>query len=390
MVIGKAVVDAKRVNSTNEERKPVHPETASTPGTADWSAVASEPARRTVLVVDDRDSNVRQLRELLEEDGCRVVHARYGAEALEMLGKVPLDLIVLDRFLADMDGAEFCRRVRANHRTEMMPLFMLSGAHAVEHEVAAIGSGANAFLTRPFHPEVFSARVRSMLRHKAMVDRLEESEAILLALSQAVELRDPNTAGHCDRLAALGVAMGIAMGLPTSNLLALHRGGYLHDIGKIGMPDSVLFKKGPLNEEDWVMMRTHTIKGEAICQPVKGLGPVLPIIRSHHERWDGSGYPDGLAGRNIPLLARVLQFADIYDALTATRCYKAAMSPSDALGVMREETERGWHDPELMRIFLGIRHDAVREASESHAQGWEDLQVMQESLENLQASILHF
>jgi putative two-component system response regulator len=156
------------------------------------------------------------------------------------------------------------------------------------------------------------------------------------------------------------------------------------------MPDSVLFKKGPLNEMEWVMMRTHPAKGEAICRPMKCLNPVLPIIRSHHERWDGSGYPDGLAGHNIPLLARVLQFADIYDALTAARCYKVAMSPADSLRVMQQETDRGWHDPELMRLFLSLRHDTVREAAERNAEEWQDLQGMYESLENLRSSILRF
>src|SRR5262249_36003722 len=193
----------------------------------------------------------------------------------------------------------------------------------------------------------FAARVRSMLRHKAVVDRLEESETILLALAQAVELRDSSLAGHCDRLAALSVTMGMAMDLPSSHLLALHRGGYLHDIGKIGMPDALLFKAGPLDEAEWKLMRTHTIKGEAICRPMKSLSAVLPIIRNHHERWDGSGYPDGLAGKKIPLLARVLQMADVYEALTAKRSYKAALSPADALSVMQEETGRGWYGAEL-------------------------------------------
>ncbi len=345
-------------------------------------------SHHTVLVIDDVASSFGHLRDLLDRDGYRVLTAPNGVEALEMLGASPVDLIILDLSLPGMDGAEFCRRLRSNHGGGLIPVFMLSGGHEVEDEIAAIDSGADAFLVRPFHPEIFGARVRSMLRQKARVDRLEESETILLALAQAVELRDPGTAGHCDRLAALGVAMGMTMGLPSAHLLALHRGGYLHDIGKIGMPDSVLFKKGPLNDEEWVIMRTHTIKGEAICRPMKCLSPVLSIIRNHHERWDGSGYPDGLAGHNIPLLARVLQFADIYDALTAARCYKAAMGSADALRVLQEETDRGWHDPDLMRIFLSLRHDAVREASESNAASWQDLQVMHASLENLRTSIL--
>jgi putative two-component system response regulator len=355
-----------------------------------WIEKGWEPPQRSVLVIDDFDLNLETMRSLLERDGYGVVTARRGAEALEILGRSPVDLVILEMLLPDMDGVEFCRRIRANRRTELVPVLLLSGVQAIEQEIAGIGSGADSFLARPFHPEVLTARVRSMLRHKAMVDRLEESETILLALAQTVEQRDNKMAGHCERLAALGVAMGMAMELPPSHLLALHRGAYLHDIGKIGMPDAVLFKKGPLNEDEWTLMRTHTIKGEAICRPMKCLGPVLPIIRNHHERWDGSGYPDGLAGQNIPLLARVLQLADIYDALTAARSYKVAMSPAEALRVMQEETDRGWHDPDLMRTFMRLRHDAVREAAESHAAQWQDVQVMQESLENLRSSILRF
>jgi len=156
------------------------------------------------------------------------------------------------------------------------------------------------------------------------------------------------------------------------------------------MPDALLFKAGPLDEAEWKLMRTHTIKGEAICRPMKSLSAVLPIIRNHHERWDGSGYPDGLAGKKIPLLARVLQMADVYEALTAKRSYKAALSPADALSVMQEETARGWYDPELMQIFMRLRHDAVREASDRYGERWQDLQVMHESLENLRSSILRF
>jgi putative two-component system response regulator len=161
----------------------------------------------------------------------------------------------------------------------------------------------------------------------------------------------------------------------------------LHDVGKIGMPDSILFKPGPLNAEEWQLMRSHSVKGEEICRPVKCLAPVLPIIRSHHERWDGSGYPDGLSGQQIPLLARVLQFGDIYDALTAERSYKVSMKPAMALRLLEEETDRGWRDPELMQVFRTLKHENLRAAAERYAREWQDVQVMKDSLENLSSSI---
>ena len=351
-------------------------------------AVRELPGVRTILAVGDQDAHLTELRSLLDIEEWRVLTARTGEKALETLHRSPVDLVILNSDLPDISGAEFCRKIWDNPRLELTPVLILSDLHTTEHEIACIQAGADAYMTRPYHPEALCARVSLLLRRKAVVNRLEESEGILLGLAQAVEQRDNITAGHCDRLAALCVAMGMAMQLPAKSLLALHRGGYLHDIGKIGMPDSILFKKGPLNQEEWRIMRTHTIKGEGICQPMKCLAPVLPIIRSHHERWDGSGYPDGLAGQDIPLLARVLQFADIYDALTSARSYKAAMISSDALSIMQEETNRGWHDPELMRLFLRLRHENLRDAAERNAEEWQDVQIMKQSLENLSSSIL--
>jgi putative nucleotidyltransferase with HDIG domain len=188
---------------------------------------------------------------------------------------------------------------------------------------------------------------------------LDETEGILFALAQAVEQRDRHTAGHCERLALIGVAIGMAMKLSRADLLTLYRGGYLHDIGKVGIPDSILFKEGQLTAEEWIIMRSHSERGEEICRPMKTLAPVLPIIRSHHERWDGSGYPDNLSREQIPLLARVLQVADIYDALTSPRPYKAACTPLEALAIMDAETARGWRDPELMQLFFRMHGDVI-------------------------------
>jgi putative two-component system response regulator len=185
-----------------------------------------------------------------------------------------------------------------------------------------------------------------------------ETESILFALARAVEQRDRHTAGHCERLAFISVSLGTEMGLEASELLALYRGGYLHDVGKVGIPDSILFKAGPLTAEEWVTMRSHPARGEEICRPLKSLEPVLPIIRHHHERLDGSGYPDGLRGDQIPLLARVLQTADIYDALVSPRPYKPAYSADQALEIISNETRKGWRDPAIVKIFFKL-HDGV-------------------------------
>lgn len=196
-----------------------------------------------------------------------------------------------------------------------------------------------------------------------------ETEAILFAVAQAVEQRDPHTARHCERLASISVALGMAMNLDRRDLVSLYRGGYLHDVGKVGIPDAILFKPGRLTAQEWLVMRSHTVRGEEICRHVKSLQPVLPIIRHHHERMDGSGYPDGLRGTQIPLLARVLQVADIYDALSSPRPYKRAYSTKQSLQILEKETARGWRDPEIVALFLRLHGSVISRIDEGSAGG---------------------
>jgi putative two-component system response regulator len=216
---------------------------------------------------------------------------------------------------------------------------------------------------------------------------IDETEAILFALARAVEQRDRQTAGHCERLAFTGVALGMALRLDRTSLLALYRGGYLHDVGKVGIPDSILFKPGKLTAEEWVIMRSHTTRGVEICRHLKSLGPALPIIRHHHERWDGSGYPDGLRGKQIPLTARLLQVADIYDALVSARPYKPAFSPGKALETLREETARGWRDPQVVELFCNLHQTVILSIGEYTTGSDQSLQSLRSSLDNLQQYI---
>ena len=212
---------------------------------------------------------------------------------------------------------------------------------------------------------------------------LSESECILLSLAQALEQRDRLTAGHCERVALISVALGIALRLSRRELLTLYRGGYLHDIGKVGMPDSILLKPGTLSAEEWDLICSHTVRGEEICRPLASLAPVLPIIRHHHERWDGSGYPDGLHGSQTPLLARVLQAADIYDALTSPRPYKHAYTPAEALQIVVAETGRGWRDPEITDLFLRLHRDVISKLARYNWENDRSLRRMRMSMRNL-------
>jgi HD-GYP domain-containing protein (c-di-GMP phosphodiesterase class II) len=213
------------------------------------------------------------------------------------------------------------------------------------------------------------------------------TESILFALAQAVEQRDTHTAGHCDRLAFIAVSLGIAMGLERSNLIALHHGGYLHDVGKVGIPDSILFKPGKLSAHEWIVMRSHSARGEEICRHLNSLAPVLPIIRHHHERWNGTGYPDGLRGDQIPLLARVLQVADIYDALTSPRPYKPACAPGEALRIIEKEADRGWRDAEIVALFLKLHESVISKIADYITPGDPDLVALRHSISSLQTFV---
>ena len=212
-----------------------------------------------------------------------------------------------------------------------------------------------------------------------------ETEAVLFAMSRILEQRDHHTAGHSERLAYSAVALGAAMRLDSQSLLSLYVGGYLHDIGKVGIPDSILFKPGKLDDDEWAVMRDHPVRGEEICRPLTSLGRILPIIRNHHERWDGSGYPDGLRGQKIPLLARIVQVVDIYDALTHPRPYKVAFAGEHALELLQEECNRGWRDREITGLFIRMQRCNL---SESAAKGVEGAPAnVVNSLRNLQAQL---
>jgi putative two-component system response regulator len=307
-----------------------------------------------ILVVGPTVSGRRSVTAALKGLGHHFVEARDTGEALAYLAKNQVDLVIADLLVPDEGAAELCRAVRKSIRTSLLPVLLIGRYGHINDEVAAIDAGADAVLPQTIHPKALRASVQSALRRKAAVEALDETEAVLFTLAQSVEERDPALGQHCGRLALMAAAMGVALGLDRNEILALERGGYLHDVGKVAIPDSVLFKPGPLTPEEWTVMRSHTERGERICRNVRSLESVLPIIRHHHERWDGGGYPDKLKGEDIPLLARIIQLADIYDALTTTRPYKQAFSPAEALRIMQQETANGWRDPRLMKIFAEL------------------------------------
>ena len=305
----------------------------------------------TVLVVDDDALQRTILRDILEAEGYEVIAAASAQAALEVLGTRRPDVLLVDVMMPGMDGFDLCRRLKGQAATRLIPRVLLTSLQATEDRVHGFEAGADEFISKPVHEAELAARVQMLVRLKRYTDQLDHPEAVLFSLARGVEGRDPNLEGHCERVAHYATALGTALGLAADGLEALRRAAVLHDIGKIGVPDAILFKPGPLTRDEWRVMREHPVIGERICQPLMSLQDVLPIIRHHHERWDGTGYPDGLAGEAIPLPARILQVADIFDSLTTARPYHPPKAPARALEILRGEVAKGLREARLVTMF---------------------------------------
>jgi putative two-component system response regulator len=307
-----------------------------------------------VLVVDDNPNTMILMRDLLSARGYEVVAVPDAAHAeAEILSRVP-DLVLSDVIMPGKSGYELCRELKENPSTRLVPFVLMTGLSEREDRVRGIEAGADDFLSKPIFPEELFARVKSLIKLKEFTDELETAESVLCTLGLSVESRDPYTEGHCERLAVNASSLGRHIHLDEEEVVALRRGGYLHDLGKIAVPDEILKKGANLTPEEWAIMKRHPITGENICRPLKSLRLVLPIIRSHHEHFDGSGYPDALEGRDIPLLARILQVVDVYDALRTARPYKPALSHEQAALTMRDEAHAGLWDQDLVAEFFSM------------------------------------
>jgi putative two-component system response regulator len=311
----------------------------------------SQPPTGVVLVADDDPTNRELMQELLSGEGFDVITVPDGVAALDELSRVQADLVVLDVLMPRMNGLEACERIKANPETYLIPVILVTSLSDKQDRINGIKVGADDFLTRPVDRTELLARARSLIKLKSRTDELERAEAVLFTLARSIEGKDPYTHGHCERLADYSARLGERLGLPEEQVTALRRGGVVHDIGKIAVPDSILLKPSSLSPDEWKLVREHPVVGERICAPLKSFRYVLPIIRHHHEKFDGSGYPDGLRGESIPTTARVLQVVDVYDALTTERPYKRAFSSSEALETMREEVAKGWWDPDIFAQF---------------------------------------
>jgi putative two-component system response regulator len=307
-----------------------------------------------ILLVDDNAEIVAVMRDMLSTRGYDVISVSNVAQAELEVAQRPPDLILSDVVMPGKSGYDFCRELKENPATRLIPFVLITGLSEREDRLRGIEAGADDFLNKPIFPEELFARVKSLLKLKDFTDELETAESVLCTLGLSVESRDPYTEGHCERLAENASGLGMHLGLGNESVVALRRGGFLHDLGKIAVPDEILKKGTNLTPAEWEIMKQHPLTGENICRPLKSLRDVLPIIRSHHEHCDGSGYPDHIERNDIPLLARILQVVDVYDALRTARPYKPALGHEQAAVTMRQEARAGLWDPELVAEFFSM------------------------------------
>ncbi|MEW6336436.1 MAG: HD-GYP domain-containing protein [Acidobacteriota bacterium] len=308
----------------------------------------------TVLVVDDQQDNLDALSDALQPLGYDVWQANNGERALGLARDRQPDVVLLDVMMPGLDGYEVCRQLKGAEDTRLVPVVFLTGLDSREARLRGLEAGATDFLSKPFDLVELEVRVRNLVSFRRLTQDLDNAEQILFAIARSVEARDEGTGDHCDRLSGLAARLGERLGLDGEAITALRRAGYLHDIGKIGIPDAILLKPGRLTDEEWSVMRSHVDIGVSICSPLRTLRPVMPIIQHHHERQDGSGYPDGLRGEEVPMLARVFQVVDVFDALTNDRPYRRAQSPAEAIAILRAETAKGWWDRRVVEEFAAM------------------------------------
>ncbi|MFC1501162.1 HD domain-containing phosphohydrolase [Elusimicrobiota bacterium] len=302
-----------------------------------------------VLIADDDQADTAILGQLMISQGYDIIAVNDGKTALNnILAKKP-DLILVDNYMPGMTGREICREVKSNPSLRLIPIIIITGYIGPTEKLKSIEVGADDFVSKPFKSIELITRVKALLHAKFLNDDLDSSEAVIFSLASAIEAKDKYTQGHTERVSRLSLLVGHQLMLPEEEQKALYKGGILHDIGKIAVPDAILNKPEKLDVSEFEMVKTHPERGEKICQHLNSIRPALDIIRSHHEKADGSGYPDRLIGDQIPLIARIMSVIDVYDALTSDRSYRPAMSQGKAFEIIDNETEMGWWDKKVVK-----------------------------------------
>lgn len=315
-----------------------------------------EEERPSILIVDDIQSNLELMEAVFLKEGFRVYTALGSDAAIEIFEQYPVDLAVLDVMMPGMDGFELCRRFKDLSGKRFFPVILLTALTDRKSRITGIESGADDFISKPFDTSELITKIKSLLKLKALQEELDHSENIIMTLAVAMEAKDPYTKGHSTRVSKLSVDFVSFLDLSNKDKEEMKKAGVLHDIGKICLSESLLHKAGPLTEEEAEAIKRHAVLGEEICRPLVSMRRILPGIRHHHERWDGRGFPDGIAREEIPIMARILSIADSFDAIISVRPYRDRRSIKTALEIMKSERYKGQWDPELLGYFLEMMY----------------------------------
>lgn len=311
---------------------------------------------RKILVVDDEVNTTDILKALLEEQDYDVQVAYDGKQGWDMVKSFKPDLILSDVSMPQMNGFDLCQKVKDAEDTRLIPIILITGLSGTKDKIKGIDAGADDFINKPFNSQELSVRVRSLLKMKGLTSRLENIDQIILAFSRAVEARDPYTRGHSERVGKYAMRFAEGLGLSKRNQQLLFKGAILHDIGKIGIADGVLLKKGKLTDGEYAEIKKHPEIGTTICAPLKSSRSLLNIVAYHHERMDGTGYPYGLMAEEIPIEARIIAITDTFDALTSARPYRQALSLKETCEILNDGKEHHF-DEDLLPIFVKIVND---------------------------------
>ncbi|MDP1759429.1 MAG: response regulator [Thermodesulfovibrionales bacterium] len=317
--------------------------------------------KASILVVDDLEVHLELMEAIFEKEGCHVLTAHNADEALRLLEKSSPDLAILDVMMPGMNGYDLCKRLKEKSGAIFFPVILVSSLSELEDKIAGIEAGADDFITKPFKSIELTTKVRSLLKFKKLQEELDHSESVILTLAVALESKDPYTKGHSERVGNLSAEFAAFIGLPEKEQVSIKKAGIIHDIGKIGIGDHILHKSGVLTKEEIRFIEQHTVIGEKICKPLYSLSVILPIIRHHHERWDGEGFPDGLKGEQIPIMVRILSIVDTFDAMVSERPYRKPISTEKALKKMEEEKNSGQWDPILLERFVEMMRGKERQ-----------------------------
>jgi putative two-component system response regulator len=322
----------------------------------------AHPGAFRIVVAEDNPADAWLVRHVLAAEGHDVRGAADGIEALGLIADFKPDLILLDLGMPHLDGYEVCRRVKQDPVTRLIPIVIITADDAPDSKLRAWELGADDFLSKPLHSIELATRCRSLLRVKRLIDELDTAEAVVFALARTVEAKSPYTQGHVERVALYALALADEVGVGAEERETLRKGALLHDIGKISVPDVILDKPGALSAEEFDVVKQHTVQGARIVEPLRSLREAVPLIRWHHERMDGGGYPDGLRGPDIPRLVRILSVADVYDSLASTRPYRGAVQHATCLEMLRSSARGGGLDADLIDAFCAIMTEEGRDA----------------------------